>query len=95
MRATPLEIVARAVLGDPKLEAAGGDLFTAYDEFLGLLSDPDCRSRLATLPLEQLGEDSVFRTGTGIGHRFQEALNRIFLEPGSPYYPLILKYGIF
>lgn len=92
---TPLEIAARAVLRTPHLHEAGGELLGAYDEFLGLLADRDHRERLETLPLEELGTDPIFQRGIGIGHRFQEALNRIFLEPDSPYYKLTLKYGVF
>jgi hypothetical protein len=92
---TPLDLTARAILDRPALHAAGGELFGAYDEFLGLLAEPENRERLETLPLERLGDDPVFQRGIGIGHRFQEALDRIFLEPDSPFYRLTLKYGIF
>jgi len=92
---TPLEIAARAVLAAPDLHGAGGELFGAYDQFLGLLADREHRERLERLPLEELGSDPVFQRGIGIGHHFQEALNRIFLHPDSPYYRLTLKYGVF
>jgi predicted nucleotidyltransferase len=92
---TPLDITARAILTRRALHDAGGELLDAYDEFLGLLADPNDRERLETLPLERLGDDPVFQRGIGIGHRFQQALDRIFLDPSSPFYRLTLKYGIF
>lgn len=92
---TPLEIAARAVLAAPELHEAGGELFSAYDELVSLLGEREHRERLETVPLEELGSDPVFQRGIGIGHRFQQALNRIFLEPSSPYYRLTLKYGVF
>ncbi len=93
--APPLEVLARAVLDRPELHDAARRLFTAYDEFVGILSDQEKRTHLETLTYEQLKRDSLFDQGRDISHRFQSALDQIFLEPGSPFYDLTLKYGVF
>ncbi len=91
----PLEVLARAVLDRPELHDAARDLFTAYDEFVGILSDQEKRKHLETLTYENLKGDLLFDQGRDISHRFQDALDRIFLEPDSPFYDLTLKYGVF
>lgn len=94
-KAPPLEVLAHAVLERQSLHDAARALFGAYDEFLGILSDSDQRSHLESLTYENLKGDSVFDRGRGISHRFQEALDRIFLKRESPFYDLTLKYGVF
>jgi len=94
-KAPPLEILAHAVLERPSLHDAARELFMAYDEFIGILSDREERDHLESLTYERLMGDSVFDRGRDISHRFQAALDRIFLEPESPFYDLTLKYGVF
>ena len=91
----PLEVLARAVLERPRLHGAARELFTAYDEFLGILSDQGRRDHLKSLTYEQLKGDVLFDQGREISHRFQVALDRIFLQQDSPFYDLTLKYGVF
>lgn len=59
------------------------------------ISDRETRQHLETLTYEHLTGDAVFDQGRDISHRFQSALDQIFLEPGSPFYDLTLKYGVF
>lgn len=91
----PLEVLARAVLDSPGLHGAGLQLFTAYEEFVGILSDPQQRKHLESLTYEQLEGDTLFDRGREISHRFQAALDQIFLERASPFYELTLTYGVF
>ncbi len=58
-------------------------------------SDQEKREHLESLSYEQLKGDPLFDRGREISHRFQLALDRIFLEPDSPFYDLTLKYGVF
>jgi predicted nucleotidyltransferase len=91
----PLEVLARAVLERPSLHEAARELFTAYDEFIRILFDPERRAHLEALTYDELQGDTIFDRGRNISHRFQTALDQIFLEPGSPFYDLTLKYGVF
>lgn len=93
--APPLEVLARTVLERPDLHDVARDLFAAYDEFVGILSSREQRDHLESLTYERLEGDALFGQGRSISHRFQAALDRIFLEPGSPFYDLTLKYGVF
>jgi predicted nucleotidyltransferase len=94
-KAPPLEVLAKAALERPGLHRAARELFTAYDEFIGILSEPEQRAHLESLTYEQLRGDTVFDRGRDVSHRFQAALDQIFLEPRSPFYDLTLKYGVF
>lgn len=60
-----------------------------------MLSDQEQRADLESLTDEQLGGSALFDRGRRTGRRFQSALDRIFLEQGSPFYDLTLKYGVF
>lgn len=94
-RAPPLEVLAQAVLKRTEVHDAVGALFGAYDRFLGILADPDQRKRLNELTYDDLASDELFERGRNISHEFQQALHRIFLESGSPFSELTLKYGVF
>lgn len=94
-RASPLEVLARAVLGRTEVHRSARALFGAYDRFLGILADPDQRKRLSSLTYDDLANDELFDRGRKISHEFQQALHRIFLDSGSPFSELTLKYGVF
>lgn len=91
----PLEVLARAIVERPDLHVTARLLFTAYDEFIGILADREQRGHLQSLHYDQLEGDELFNRGRSLSHRFQSALDQLFLEPGSPFYELTLKYGVF
>jgi hypothetical protein len=91
---TPLDIVALAVKEYGIDSAVAEKLFSAYDEFLGLVADPEKRARLKNLRAEDSRTNSVFREVQNFSGRFSEALNEIFfsnLKLGQ----LTRKYGVF
>lgn len=97
LKATPLEILARLLLRYPKRREDAKALFSAYDEFLGLLSDKDVRARLEGLAPEDLN-DPTFQNARSISHRFRNALHSVFLENHSDnvdLYRLMIEYGVF
>lgn len=92
---TPMDLVAGAF--DDAEDAAGGkDVFGAYDEFLGILSDQTKRNSLKNLMPEQAPSDDLYQHIRQLGHQFQAGLNTLFL-PGRPsrLRRLIEEYGVF
>ncbi|HEX6909980.1 MAG TPA: nucleotidyltransferase domain-containing protein, partial [Longimicrobium sp.] len=68
VRTTPLDILAGVVLTYfGELSGAGQALFGAYDEFLGLLGDPDLRRHLDTLPPSQADTDAAYQRVRAVG----------------------------
>lgn len=93
---TPLDIVAGAVLyffGE--LSVPAGKLFGAYDEFLGLLNDPERRERLNRLAPDAADDDAAYAEVRNTGTRFQEALTSIFFDSETPLRELTRRYGVF
>jgi hypothetical protein len=92
---TPLELLARAALQLNLDSDAIRATFERYDDFLALLSDEDKRRRLKRLTFEESGEEEVFQEVRALGHKFQAALDDVFVNKPSVVSELILKYGIF
>jgi predicted nucleotidyltransferase len=100
--ASPLEIVARALVPlSNKLDAAKR-LFDAYDRFIELLADDkpgelgkSPREHLNDLPVNELEKDSVYVQAREIRRDFQGALEELFLKPGTELYDLTIKFGVF
>jgi hypothetical protein len=94
VRQTPLDIVALATMEYGIDGAIAEKLFSAYDEFLGLMADPEKRARLKALRAETSRTDPVFKEVQDFSVRFSDALNEIFFS--SPQLgSLTRKYGVF
>lgn len=92
---TPLEVVARTILNHEELHPAGELIFSSYDEFLALLDDAEARKHLEELAPADAPADRLYEQAREISHRFQDGLNHVFLEDGSPFFELTKKYGVF
>lgn len=91
---TPLDIVALAAREHGIETSAAKDLFSAYDDFLGLVADPDKREHLKKLRAEASRQDEVFGEVRGCSERFSKALKLIFFE--HPRVKILTqKYGVF
>jgi hypothetical protein len=90
----PLDILALAVeeygVDDPIAER----LFSAYDEFLGLVADPEKRDHLKKLRAKDSRSNGVFKQVQDFSERFATALDAIFFE-NEKLKPLTQKYGVF
>lgn len=92
----PLELVAGVLLKYETLHDAARALFTSYDRFLTMLDDPEARRHLTELAPSAAASDALYQEARETGHRFQDALTRIFLEPnGTLLYELTKTYGVF
>jgi predicted nucleotidyltransferase len=94
VRQTPLDIVAIAVKEYGINAAIAEKLFSAYDEFLGLVGDPEKRARLKSLRAEASRTDPIFSEVRAFSGRFSEALDEMFFSNGQ-LGPLTRKYGVF
>jgi hypothetical protein len=91
---TPLDTMASSIRDYGIRNNVAVQLFSAYDEFLGMMSDSDKRKHLKTLRAEQSRTDQVFQQVRAFSNKFQDALNQIFFE----HELLALqtrKYGVF
>jgi len=95
-RVCPLDHLALAALRPSITEATARALFEAYDTFLGVLADQEKRDHLKNLTFDDLDRgDALFRETSGIGRRFQEALNKLFFEEDPELRRLLQDYGVF
>jgi hypothetical protein len=92
---TPLDLVAETLDTFIGSEQRVRDFFSAYDEFLGLLSDSSRRNVLKTLEPSQLETDPTYGDARAISHRFNDAVRDIFLNPDNVIGKLTIRYGVF
>ena len=95
MARSPLEIIAGAVLtlGDSALPA-GQKIVSAYDEFVGLLADPDRRKHIEDVSPEDMETDQAFREAREVSHRFRDGVLELFFDT-DPLRNLTRMYGVF
>ena len=97
----PLEILADAVLayGDPHRQDTFDRLvgmFTAYEEFLAILNDPDRRAFLDSLDRDGARSAPLFtQECRSIGNRFQDGLIALFFESNDVLTKTCQRYGVF
>jgi predicted nucleotidyltransferase len=92
---TPLDLTAETLslfAGKPKTV---GELFSAYEEFIGMLSDQAKRKHLEKLIPDELESDSLYAEAREISHRFGDAVQSIFLTSDNPIGELTIRYGVF
>jgi predicted nucleotidyltransferase len=95
MAATPLNVLAGAVLSLCVPTSVAKLLFGSYDRFLALLEDAGKRQYLKGLRPEAFGKDEVFRMARDISHEFQEGLIQLFFKSHDDLSKLTMKYGVF
>lgn len=92
---SPLDIVANVILREPVLHEAGRKMFTAYDQFLSLIADPEARDHLKKLGVEDADRDEIYARTRILGKQFQDALTHVFLDAETPLARLTRHYGLF
>ena len=96
VRIRPLDHLAAVALRPGVTPATARALFESYDAFLGVLADPEKREHLKALTFDDLDRgDALFKETSAIGHRFQEALDRLFYDEDSDLGRLLRDYGVF
>jgi predicted nucleotidyltransferase len=92
---TPLDFTAETLWQFADRPEAVKALFSAYNEFLEILSDSSKRERLESLQPEDLENDSVYGEARDVSHRFRSAVTSIFLTPDNQIGKLTIEYGVF
>lgn len=92
---TPLEILASVINKYDHLSAIGLRLFGAYDEFLGVLSDPEKRNHLDQLAPGSEDGDLAFEQLREASHSFRDALLELFFDDRTDLVQLTKTYGVF
>lgn len=95
LRQTPLEILAGALLKLDNVNDVATSLFGAYDEFLGILSDPKTREQLERLDAHNQYEDETFLKARELTHRFRDSVLDLFFERNDQLTLLTKMYGVF
>jgi hypothetical protein len=91
---TPLDIVALAAKEHGIEASITRNLFSAYDDFLGLMADREKREHLKKLRAEVSRKDKVFGEVRDCSERFSEAVRLIFFEHAK-LSSFTQKYGVF
>jgi hypothetical protein len=92
---TPLDIVADFLLRHDHLHETALQLFTSYDQFLGMLSDADIRHHLEELSEGSADADDQYRKARELSHDFRNALLMLFFDEASGLAELTRLYGVF
>jgi predicted nucleotidyltransferase len=77
------------------LRKTAKDLFDAYDNFLGLLSEPEMRKHLDELKPEDEEADLVFKEARTMRKHFRLAIQGMFLDIDSPLRQHSIEKGVF
>lgn len=88
---TPLNLTAETLFLFSNKPSTVTDLFSAYEEFLGVLSDKSKRKQLENSKPDQLDTDRVYAEARQICHRFAEAFQSIFLNSDNPIGKLTIE----
>lgn len=98
----PLEILASALLDYHSFDDSIKKLFTAYNDFVGMLADETLlpsgltkREHLDALPVDRIDGDAVASEARDISHRFRDAISELFLTKDTEVGRLTLEYGVF
>jgi len=99
---TPMELVAKTLLGFEELLQPAARLFDSYNDFIGMLADEGRlsngktpRKHLEEIAVEELDSDPTFQRAREISHAFQEAVRDIFLRSNTELSKLTVEYGVF
>ncbi len=94
-RKTPLEIVAAVLWRYSHLDGAAKKIFGAYDEFIGILADPEKRDRLEKLTDAEASKDAIHQRARDISHVYRDGLLEFFFDEQSEIGTLTRHYGVF
>jgi predicted nucleotidyltransferase len=94
-RSTPLDIVANVLLRYPHLEGAARKIFGSYDEFVGILANPEKRDRLERLSDSEASTDETHKRARELSHDYRDGLIEFFFDDQSEMLNLTKNYGVF
>lgn len=92
---TPLEFMLETFINEGISDKNIIEVLESYNDYLRILNDKDQRDYLSNLKMEKAYGDSIFEAARENSHKFQDALNRVFIYEKSSIQEFTLKYGIF
>ena len=90
----PLDILAMMVQKVGLRTYPTQALFSAYDEFISIVSDPELRTKLEKLQAAESRSDATFGRVREVSNLFEAALHELFFV-NEALKPLTEKYGVF
>ena len=91
---SPLELLARAVLQSEN-DSVADAIFSSYDRFLKVLSDPDARMKLEAVHFDDALDDPTYAGLRDASHTFREGVKRLFFDTHRKLPKLIRDFGVF
>jgi|SRR3984957_1197950 len=91
---TPLDILAQGVQSVHDSHDIAKAIFSAYDEFIGTMADPDARAELKRMSPQESRSNPVFHRIRRISDTFETGLNDLFFHIDE-IRRLTEKYGVF
>jgi hypothetical protein len=91
---TPLDLVARVALETGDRDVAR-QIFSSYDSFLAVMSDPVARKTLEELPFEDSETDETYNRLREASREFRKGMNALFFDAHPNLKKLIREYGVF
>jgi predicted nucleotidyltransferase len=95
LKRTPLEVLASTLYEIEHIDETARRLFDSYDEFLGILADPQSRDHLEKLEADPGETDKIFQQARELSHLFRDGLLELFFDDKSGMYELTRMYGVF
>ncbi|MEA2236642.1 MAG: hypothetical protein QOC81_1366 [Thermoanaerobaculia bacterium] len=91
---SPLVLLAGAVLQSED-DSVAEAIFSSYDHFLNVLSDPDSRRKLEAVRFDDALDDPTYADLREASHRFREGVTRLFFDTHPKLPQLIRDFGVF
>lgn len=98
----PLEILALSLVPYAQFDEAIKRLFTAYNDFVGMIADEvpltngrTKREHLDQLAVEDIENDPIASEAREISHQFRDGITELFLTKDTELGRLTLEYGVF
>lgn len=93
---TPIETIAKACVDLKISDNTASAIFDSYNRFLGILDDPDKRTKLEMARThEDLRTSAAWDEVRAVSKPFHDGLVALFLEENSTLRELTMKYGVF
>ena len=87
--------MAEVLLRYPHRDDAAKNIFSSYNEFLGIVADEQSRGHLEALTEDRADHDAIYQRARQLSHSFRDGLLSFFFDPRSELDSLTKNYGVF
>jgi hypothetical protein len=92
---TPLDIVASVLYRYSHLDETAERILGSYNDFIGMLSDQDMRTKLEAITEQSAEADPDYQRARALTHTFRDGILTFFFDPNSELEALTKNYGVF